>query len=177
MELKIVRGQRVIDSGLVEQIIEFDRLNMKPVLEKAGIVFPEEKRRQGLQSNPTLIIALDGRAIAGYLEYLRSWKDPNYIYVGSVQIDAKYRNTDFILRLLDEFRALVSGEDFLGFETSIQKTNTRAVKMYRKIGFKLEENPDNEASWGARAGREILEDSPIVALINKWRSKWREAAA
>lgn len=176
MELKIVRGQQVIDSGLVEEIIQFDKLNMKPVLEKARSVFPEEKRRQGLQSNPTFIIALDGRAIAGYLEYLRSWNDPNYIYVGSVQIGEKYRNTGLILRLLDAFRTLVSREEFLGFETNVQKANTLAVKMYRKIGFKLEENPNNDASWVARAERGILEDSPIVSLINKWRKKSRGSA-
>jgi hypothetical protein len=48
---------------------------MQPVFEKAGIEFPEEKRRKGLQSNHTFIIALVGQAIAGHLEYSRSWND------------------------------------------------------------------------------------------------------
>ena len=171
MELKILRGRELMDSGLAEEVMEFDRKNMRPVFEKAGIEFPEEKRRKGLQSDPTFIIAFDGRAIAGYLEYLRSWNDPDYIYVGSVQIGERYRGARLILMLFDEFRTLVAGEDFLGFETNVQKANTAAARMYQKIGFRLEENPRNEASWLARAGREILTDSPVVKLIDKWRER------
>ena len=171
MELKVLGGREVIESGLAEEIIEFDRENMRPVFERAGIEFPEEKRRRGLQSGPTFIVAFDGRAIAGYLEYLRSWNDPNNIYVGSVQIAEPYRNTRLILALFDEFRTLLAGEDFQGFETSVQKANTLAVRMYRKIGFRLEENPNNAASWSARAGRELLTDSPVVPLLNRWRER------
>jgi ribosomal protein S18 acetylase RimI-like enzyme len=169
--LRIVKGQQLIDSGLGEQIIEFDKQNMKPILEKAGIEFPEEKRRKGLRSNPTFIIAFDGRSLAGYLEYLRSWNDPNYIYVGSIQIDEKYRNTRLILELIDKFRDLVAEEDFVGFETNVQKANLPAVKMYRKIGFRLEENPNNDDSWIARADRRIMRESPVIGLIDKWRSR------
>ena len=171
MELRVFRGEQSIDSGLAERIVEFDRENMRPVLEKAGLEFPEENRRKGLESNPTFIIAFDGRAIAGYIEYLRSWNDPNYIYIGSVQIEKRYRNSRLILLLFDEFRSLVAGEDFLGFETSVQKVNTAAVRMYRKIGFKLEANPNNDASWVARAGKELLKDSPVVKLIDRWRER------
>ena len=171
MELKVLKGRELIESGLAEEIVEFDRRNMRPILEKAGIEFPEEKRRRGLQSDPTFIIAFDGQTIAGYVEYLRSWNDPNYIYVGSVQIEERYRNTRLLLRLFDEFRTLVAGEDFRGFETNVQKSNAAAVRMYRKIGFTLEENPNNEASWTARAGRELLTDSPVVALLDRWRAR------
>jgi hypothetical protein len=171
VELRIIKGQQLFDSGLAERVIEFDKKNMKPVLEKAGIEFPEEKRRKGLQSDPTFIIAFDGEDMAGYLEYLRSRNDPNYIYVGSIQIAEKNRNTGLILELIDKFRGLVAAEDFVGFETNVQKANLPAMKMYQEIGFKLEENPRNEASWVARADRRILEDSPIIALIAKWRKR------
>lgn len=133
--------------------------------------FPEEKRRKGLTSEPTFIVAFEGEAIAGYVEYLRSWNDPRYIYLGSIQIAEGYRNTRLILRLLDEFRALVLKEEFVGIETGVQKVNTLAVRMYRKIGFQLEENPRNSASWVGRAGREILTDSPVIRLIEKWRGR------
>ena len=171
MELKIVKGQQALDSGLSEQIIEFDKKNMQPVWEKAGIEFPEERRRKGLQNNPTFIIAFEDQAIAGYLEYSRSWNDPNYIYVGSIQIEPTHRNTRLILKLLDKFRSLVSAEEFVGFETNVQKTNSLAIKMYRKIGFKFEKNPNNDASWLARADKEILKDSPIIPLIDRWLKK------
>ena len=171
MELKVIKGQQLIDSGLAEEVIEFDRKNMRPIFEEASIEFPEEKRRKGLQSDPTFIIAFDGLAIAGYLEYLRSWNDPNNIYVGSVQIGEKYRNARLILKLFDRFRALMAEEDFLGFETNVQKANTAAVRMYQKVGFKLEQNPQNKGSWVARAGKELLTESPVITLIDKWREK------
>ena len=171
MEVKILRGRELMDSGLAEEVIAFDRKNMRPVFEQAGIEFPEEKRRKGLQSDPTFIMAFDGPAIAGYLEYLRSWNDPAYIYVGSVQVGGKYRGARLILMLFDEFRALMAGEDFLGFETNVQKVNTVAIRLYQKIGFRLEENPGNEASWVGRAGKEILTDSPVTKLLDKWREK------
>jgi Acetyltransferases len=178
LELKIFNGRQLQASGLAEDVIAFDRSNMQPILEKAGIEFPDEKRRKGLEGDPTLIIAFVGTAIVGYLQYQRSWHNPDYIYVGSVQIKQSYRGSRLILMLFDEFRSQVAGEDFLGFETNVQKANTAAVRMYRKIGFTLEENPRNDASWLARAGKEILTASPIVKLIDEWReSHARRGAA
>lgn len=171
VEVKIFSGREALESGLAEEIIELDRRNMRRILERAGIDFPEEKRRRGLQSDPTFVIAFDAGAIAGYIEYLRSWNDPRYIYVGSVQIEERHRNTGLILSLFDEFRALVACEDFIGFETNVQKVNASAVRMYRRIGFRLEENPGNPASWTARAGRELLADSPLIRLLDRWRER------
>lgn len=179
LEVRILKGREVFDAGLVEQIIEFDKRNMRHVWERAGMEYPEENRCKGLQSDPTFVIAFDGPLIAGYVEYLRSWRDPRYIYIGSLQIDARHRRTGLILRLLDEFRTLVAREDFLGFETSVQKANTWAVELYRRLGFRLEPNPHNELSWLAKAGRELLDDSPIVPLLDRWRERRarREAAS
>ena len=171
VDFRIVKGQLVIDSGLGEQIIEFDKKNMRSVLERAGIAFPEENRRKGWLSTPTFVIALNGQLIAGYLEYMRSWNDPNYIYIGSIQIDERYRRTRLILELIDRFRDLVAEEDFVGFEANVQKANLPTVRMCQKIGFRFEENPRNQASWIVRADRRILKDSPIIPSIDKWRGR------
>ena len=176
-EVRILRGREVFDAGLVERIVEFDRRNMRHVWERAGMECPEENRRKGLESGPTFVIAFDGRGIAGYVEYLRSWNDPRNIYVGSLQIDERHRRSTLIFRLLDEFRKLVSAEDFQGFETSVQKANTRAVELYRRLGFRLEPNPRNELSWLGRAGPELLTDSPVVPLLNKWRERQARRSA
>lgn len=169
VETKVFNG--TIDDSLVQRIIDFDRENMQATLDQAGVAFPVENRRKSFQSNPTLIIAFEGDDIVGYVEYLRSWNDPRYIYIGSFQIQKAYRRTKLILELIDEFIDAVSGEDFLGFETNVQKVNTPAVKMYRKLGFQLQENPRNEASWIATAGPELLSESPIVSTIKKWKSR------
>ena len=170
VELKIFTGPELLASGLADEIIEFDRSNMRPIFEKSGIEFPEEKRRKGLEGTK-LIVAFDGPAIAGYLQYQRSWNDANYIYLSSVQIKERYRGGRLLLMLFDEFRVQVAGENFAGFETNVQKANGPAVRMYRKIGFRLEENPRNEASWLAKAGKEILTDSSIAKLIDQWRER------
>ncbi len=171
LELKVLSGGQLLDSGLAERVVEFDRENMRRVFERAGIEFPEERRRRGLASGPTFVMAFDGPDIAGYLEYLRSWNDPRLIYVGSVQIAPRHRNSPLLLALLDRFRALVSREEFEGFETSVQKANAPAARLYRRLGFRLEPNPRNEASWTARAGRELLTDSPVVPLLDRWRER------
>ena len=90
-EVRVVKGPEVFDGGLAERIVEFDRRNMRRVWERAGMEYPEENRRKGLQSNPTFVIAFDGPEIAGYVEYLRSWNDPRHIYIGSLQVDEKHR--------------------------------------------------------------------------------------
>jgi acetyltransferase (GNAT) family protein len=169
LEIKVLRDE-FIDDELAQRIIELDRQNMEATLDQAGIDFPEENRRKGFQRNPTLIVAFEGDDIAGYVEYLRSWNDPRYIYIGSLQILPKHRHTKLILQLIDKFIETVKGEDFLGFETNVQKVNTSVVELCRKTGFQLVQNPRNEASWLATAGPELLQQSPIIHLINKWRS-------
>ena len=176
-KVRILKGREVFDAGLVERIVEFDRRNMRHVWERAGMEYPEENRRKGLESGPTFVIAFEGQEIAGYVEYLRSWNDPRYIYVGSLQIDERHRHSTLILRLLEEFRTLIAGEEFVGFETSVQKANTRAVALYRRLGFRLEPNPRNELSWLAKAGRELLTDSPVVPLLDRWRERQARRAA
>jgi ribosomal protein S18 acetylase RimI-like enzyme len=170
-EVRVYRGREVFGAGLAERIVEFDKRNMRRVWERAGMEFPEESRRRGLESGPTFVIAFEGQEIAGYVEYLRSWNDPRNIYVGSLQIDERHRHSTLILRLLDEFRNLVAEEDFQGFETSVQKANTRAVDLYRRLGFRLEPNPRNELSLLGKAGRELLTDSPVVPLLERWRAR------
>ena len=171
LEVRVLSGRELSDEGLVERVVELDKRNMREVWRRAGMEYPEENRRKSFQSDPTFVIALDGREVAGYVEYLRSWNDPRRIYIGSLQVGEKYRRAGLLLRLLEEFRAAVSREDFDGFETSVQKANARAAALYRRLGFELEQNPRNELSWLARAGREILTDSPVVPLLDRWRAR------
>lgn len=172
IETKVFRGS--IDDALAKRIIEFDRENMMGTLDQAGIAFPEENRYKSFKNNPTLIVAFEGDDIAGYIEYLRSWNDSRYIYIGSFQIRKECRHTKLILQLIDKFIESVSSEDFLGFETNVQKVNMPAVEMSRKLGFQLADNPRNEASWIATAGPELLSQSPIIPVINKWRHRSKQ---
>ena len=167
MEIRTLTGREAIASGLAERILDLDRANMRAVFDAAGIDFPEEKRRRGMGGS-TLIVAFDGESVAGYVEFQRSWRDPANLYIGSIQVDQRHRGGRLMLRLLDQLRRLVATEDFRGFETSVQKVNAPAVRMYRKIGFTLEPNPENDASWIAKAGRDLLTRSPVIPLLERW---------
>src|ERR1041384_3167650 len=90
MELRILKAPQ-LDSNLIDQILNLDRRNMQSILDEAG-----------------------------FLDYLRSWNNPDYIYIGSVQIEKRFRGTGLLLMLLDRFRTLVAEEDFTGFETNVQ---------------------------------------------------------
>ena len=158
-------------SALAERIVELDRRNMQHVFDRAGLKFPWEKRRKGLENGATFILAFDGKTLAGYLDYLRSWTNPDYLYIGSVQIEKRYRGSGLLLMLLCEFRALVAAEDFVGFETSVQKVNVAAANLFRKIGFTLEPNPRNDASWIARAGKSLLSDPPLATLLDRYQAR------
>ena len=171
MELRIVKGRELLGSALAEQIVELDRRNMQRVFDQAGLEFPLEKRRKGLESDATFIVAFDGETLAGYLDYLRSWTNPDYIYIGSVQIEKRYRGSSLLLRLLDQFRSLVSSEDFVGFETNVQKANVAAANLYRKLGFTLEPNPRNDASWTARAAKDLLTNSALATLLDSYHAR------
>lgn len=172
MKLEIQTGTP--DADLIEQIVEFDEHHMKPVMAAAGLDFSAERRREGVKNTSSIFIAaLNAGKLAGYLEFGRSWNDADLIYFSSIQIDKKYRHSKIILRLIDEFRKLVEPEDFSGFESSVQKNNLPAVKLHRKIGFRFEEKPANPASWRLSAERRLLEESPVILLIDRWRRKKR----
>lgn len=171
MELRILKGRELLGSALAERIIELDRTNMQPVFDRAGLEFPLENRRKGLESDATFILAFAGETLAGYLDYLRSWTNPDYLYIGSVQIEKRYRGSGLLLTVLGEFRALVAAEEFIGFETNVQKVNVAAANLYRKIGFTLEPNPRNDASWTARAGKSLLTNSPLATLLDHYEAR------
>jgi len=171
MELRVLKGREWLGSALAERITELDRRNMQHVFDRAGLEFPLEKRRKGLESDATFILAFDGETLAGYLDYLRSWTNPDYLYIGSVQIEKCYRGSGLLLKLLGEFRTLVAAEDFVGFETSVQKVNVAAANLYRKFGFTLEPNSRNDASWTSRAGKSLLTASPLATLLDRYQAR------
>ena len=174
MELRVLKGGSEFASTLIEQILALDRANMQKILADSGLRFPKENRRAGFKRNPTLILAEKNGKIVGYLEFTRSWSDPDIIYLSSIKIARKYRHSKLILQLIDKFIETIRRENFTGFETNVQKNNLTAVKLYQKIGFRFKENPRNPASWQLEADRRILIESPVNLLLEKWRKKVRD---
>lgn len=157
--LRKIDSQVLFREKLDDAIITFDKRNMKKVLKKAGIPFPEGKRRKGFKNNPTFIIAFNKRdEIIGYLEYCPSWDSKNDIYISSLQIDKRYRNGFLIAELLLETKNDLVKQEFNRIVSAVQKNNQVAVNLYRKLGFSITEDPKSEKSLFVFADKSILEN-------------------
>jgi hypothetical protein len=89
---------RVLDASIIESegwadtILALDRDNMSPILQSAGLEFPEEKRRRSLRdSSAVLILLLDNAKLVGYVEFCKDWNCGRDIYLGSIQLRMEYR--------------------------------------------------------------------------------------
>ena len=170
IKIQIKLGKEMIRSGLDDQIIDFDRINMGQILEESGIPFPEEKRRQGLYLDPTFIIAFQNRKIIGYLEYTHSRDDETCIYISSVQIISGFRNSEVLISLIDNARKQLLVDSFRAVKTHVQKTNNRAIKLIKKFGFELKNSQQDNASLEAIVPRKVIEKSKGMAIVEKWHN-------
>lgn len=157
--LKRIDSQVLFRERLDDAIIAFDKTNMKEVLDKANIPFPEDKRRKGFENNPTFIIAFNKRnQIIGYLEYCPSWDSKDDIYISSLQIDKRYRNGFLMAKLLLGGRNDLLKQEFNRIVSAVQKNNQVAVSLYRKLGFSITEDPKSKKSLFVFADKGILEN-------------------
>lgn len=124
----------------LDDLVELDRLNMAPVIERGGGNFNPAFRRKKLlleqeRGAEFVCVEKEGHLIA-YLEYLR---EAEGVYnVLSIQIHPTCQ-TGFVLRDLlgkacERLAALASG----GILSSVHVTNRASLVLHRKLGF--EEN-------------------------------------
>lgn len=180
MDLQVIRGHKLVESALgdtlgvgeiVDRIIEFDRRNMGAILEAAEIDFPEAKRRKGFEQNPTFVLAIKEEELIGYLEYCRSWDDLNCIYISSLQVEPRFRNSKVMVLLVEKALTLMEDEHFTAIETNVQKGNLLAVELYQKFGFVLKEKIPNSTSYIASSTREAVLKSHGIKVIKEWRNR------
>ncbi len=145
--LRRIDSQALFKEKLDDAIIVFDKRNMKEILEKANIPFLEEKRRKGLKAiiNSTFTVAFNERSeIIGYLEHCRSWDSKDDIYISSLQIEKRYRNSFLSAKLLLEAKNDLLKQKFNRIVSAVQKNNQVAINLYRKLGFNITENPESK---------------------------------
>jgi L-amino acid N-acyltransferase YncA len=121
----------------LDDLVELDRLNMAPVIERAGGKFDPAFRRKKLlaeqeQGAEFLCVERQGRIVA-YLECIRE-SDGTY-NVLSIQIHPSHQ-TGFVLRELlgmasDRLTALAAGN----IHSSVHMTNRASLELHRKLGF------------------------------------------
>ncbi len=156
--LRIINSEVLFREKLDDAIIAFDKRNMKEILEKANIPFPEEKRRKGFEK-ATFIVAFNERSeIIGYLEYCPSWDSEDDIYISSLQIKKKHRDGVLLARLFLEAKNDLLQKKFNRIVSAVQKKNQVAINFYGKLGFNITENPKSKESFFVFTDRSILEN-------------------
>jgi ribosomal protein S18 acetylase RimI-like enzyme len=149
---------------------------MTAALRRAGLEFPEERVRAGLRDSTTVIILLlDGATLAGYVEFGRDREHERDIYIRSLQLRERYRNTFALAVLLVEASRALAPLTFERLRTGVQKNNERAVRLYRKLGFTLTEREDNPASWRVEGGRDLLDSELMRRLTRAVAGRYRRA--
>ena len=157
--------------GIVESIIELDRRNMASVLQKAGVEFPEEKRRRGFERPLLLLCAFDAEErLLGYLEICRDWDDPRAIYFSSLQIVPELRGSSLFGQLLAVLLSQLHVLDFDSLTSGVQKNNTAACEIYRRLGLQLEEHDPPRGSWRVTGSRDLLATPFAKRLVARLRS-------
>lgn len=164
---------RTLDAALVQSegwtdaILELDRENMLAILERAGLEFPEERVRAGLRDSASVIILLlDDATLAGYVQFARDREHERDVYICSLQLRERYRNTHALAVLLVEAARALAPISFERLRTGVQKNNESAARLYRRLGFALTEREDNPASWRVEGGRELL-DSELMKRLRR----------
>lgn len=167
-QVQILSTRELVDSGLHDAIVELDRTNMAAVLEKAGIVFPEEKRRKAFEVDGVYFIVFDSAGgVLAYLEICPDWENPREdLYISSLQIVPEWRGGALLGRLLAAAVGHLQNHPFRLLKSAVQKANLPAIEIYRKLGFEMAENPKSEKSLLLSANRSIL-STPFARRLAK----------
>jgi ribosomal protein S18 acetylase RimI-like enzyme len=168
IKIEKISGSDIFQDRLDDKIIEFDKINMAEILGNARLPFPEEKRRKGFEDNSTFVVAWKENKIVAYLEYCRSWDNDKDIFISSLQILPEYRGSTVLLLILDYARDLLFSEKFDKIVSGVQKNNVHAVRLYKKLGFSIYDNPGNKQSLIVSAKKDILSCEVVSKLLNKW---------
>ena len=161
-----------IETNLVEKIIEFDKENMKEVLERASLPFDEERRRLNFANDDTLIIIEeDTGEIIAYLEYGVKENSLDSYYIVSLQIRDNYRNSFIIMaNLLFKAKKDLEINGFKKITCNVHIKNKTAVELYKRLGFEICTIPNNDKLLYVYADNSIFE-SKLVKLLEKHFNK------
>ena len=165
LQIRTYNSRELVAAHLDDQIIEFDKENMAPILAEKSIPFPEEKRRKWLENDATFHVAFNEKgSVVGYLQYGPDWNDTDAIYILSVQIAPSVRGTSLFTRLVLTACEDLASRAFNRLVTNVQKHNKTAIELYRKLEFTIDEANASETSFSVYADRSVLESERIGKL-------------
>jgi ribosomal protein S18 acetylase RimI-like enzyme len=157
-----------MDLKTIQEIIELDKINMQPILEKLSIVFNPQLRKNGLDKEINegakfVIIKRNDNLIA-YLEYVI--EDGNTCKVPSIQIHPQYQNGTTLYRLLVSIYNELKNNCPTYIYSSVHKNNVASLNLHKKLGF-LSINETNERIEFKASGKEFLERISFVGERSK----------
>lgn len=167
-KLRVLDTKMVLEEGLMDVIIAFDKENMTEILQKSGTSFDEEVRRSNFTHEEVFILAFtEDYKLAGYLEYGPCRQNGEEIYITSMQIDRRYRQSLLISQLLLQAKRDLMRRSFTKLACNVHKENMAAASVYRKLGFTVEEVSGNDMLYSVSAGRDVLENRIIKRFAGR----------
>ena len=148
-----------------DRILDLDREHMADILGKAGIPFPEERRRKGIEHPSTVVIALvDGHKLNGYVEFRADSDHLEDVYLSSIQIRRGYRHGLTLGILVVECAKALEKRSFNCLRSTVQRNNAPAIRLFTKLGFELISRPGNDPSLDVIGTRQLLHSKLISEL-------------
>lgn len=167
-KLRVLDTKMVLDEGLMDVIIAFDKENMTEILQRSGTSFDEEVRRSNFTHEEVFILAFtEDNKLAGYLEYGPCREKGEEIYITSMQIDRRYRQSLLISQILLQAKRDLMRRSFTKLACNVHKENMDAASIYKKLGFEVQQIAGNDKIYSISAGRDILENRLIKRLADR----------
>ncbi|MGD8778845.1 MAG: GNAT family N-acetyltransferase [Ignavibacteria bacterium] len=163
MNINIYNRLNVKDSQLFNRIIDLDKENMLEIFTNTNKGFPIEKRIKSFELDGKVIVATRNEKLIGYLEYGNSWENPEDIYISSLQIRKENRGGKLFLYLLLKAQEDLKSSRFRYLISGVHVSNLKAINLYKKLGFSIENNQNTSSSYKVIATPTILDNN----LINK----------
>ena len=121
----------------IQEIIELDRINMQPVLDKFSIKFDCKMREEGIKKELNtgakfLILRKEGKIIA-YLEYL--FENEEVCKIPSIQTYPENQDGFTLVRLLVIAYTELKKNCPKWISSSVHKSNQSSIKLHEKLGF------------------------------------------
>lgn len=134
-----VRPAKLTD---LEKLISFSILEAK---EAEGINLSPENVRRGILAaleNDALskywVLAKESNEVIGSVSVIREWSNWNggyYWWIQSLFIQPEFRGIGLMQKLIDTVKEEAQRGGGLDLRLYVHRTNTRAIKAYRKSGF------------------------------------------
>jgi len=155
-EFRTLSGSELVLEGLEETVLELDRVSMAPVLAEGGMHYSDTVRRQTL-ANGIYIFALDDAGeLVAYLQYARDCNHNDDIFIISLQVHPSHRNTMLFGLLLLRACRDMPAQPIRFVNSQVQVHNTRAIRLYRRLGFEITPISRSETTLAVRGSATVI---------------------